>query len=137
MFWKMCIRDRHDADRRVVIDDFVFGRDDVASLAVDQPHAGPRLNLGAAFVEVARPEELRRNHRVVVRIDESESAFVLDAYQPFEYMARPAVSGQLPHRIVDRFDVVYRLSGHGRLGDPAFQGLERLRIGPDVYKRQG
>ena len=46
---EMCIRDR----------------DDVASLAVDQPHAGPRLNLGAAFVEVARPEELRRNHRCV------------------------------------------------------------------------
>lgn len=72
---------------------------------------------------------------VVVRIDESESAFVLDAYQPFEYVARPAVPGQLPHRIVDRFDVVYRLSGHGRLGDPAFQGLERLRIGPAVFRR--
>lgn len=112
-----------DAFRRVVVHDLVAGRDDVTALAVDESHARVGLHLGAAFVEIAGPAEPGGDDLPVLRIDESIAAFVLDADQPLEGVAYPAVAveagqgGIGGRRIGECFSA-------GREPDPLEQRLE-------------
>ena len=104
-----------DAFGRRVVDDLVFGRDDVASLAVDQPHPRWGLDLGASFAEIPGPGVLRPDYGVVLSVHEPESLVVLDADQPFEDVARPAVARQAAVRGVDGL----RVADAHRVGRPA------------------
>lgn len=112
-----------DALCRVVVHDLVAGRDDVTALAVDESHARVGLHLGAAFVEIAGPAEPGGDDLPVLRIDESIAAFVLDADQPLEDVAHPAVAveagqgGIGGRRIGECFSA-------GRVPDPLEQRLE-------------